>query len=150
MVKRFVLLLAGTLLAPALWAGEPATAAEPVKMTVYKSPTCGCCAKWVEYLEERNFDVTVVDQANLQTVKGQLGVGPQLQSCHTAVVDGYAIEGHVPAEDILRLLRERPAVAGLAAPGMPRHSPGMMSVEPRGYDVLTFTSSGETTKYSSY
>ncbi len=150
MVKRCFLLLAGTLLAPALWAGEPATAAESVKMTVYKSPTCGCCAKWVEYLEERNFDVSVVDQANLQTVRGQLGVGPQLQSCHTAVVDGYAIEGHVPAEDILRLLRERPAVAGLAAPGMPPNSPGMMSVEPRGYDVLTFTRSGETTKYASY
>jgi len=148
--KRLFLILAGTLLAPALWAGEPAATTEPVKMTVYKSPTCECCAKWVEYLEERNFDVSVVDQANLNTVKGQLGVAPQLQSCHTAVVDGYAIEGHVPAEDILRLLGERPAVAGLAAPGMPSHSPGMMGIEPRGFDVLTFTRSGETTTFSSY
>lgn len=150
MVKSLFLLLAGTLLAPALWAGEPTATKESVKMTVYKSPTCGCCGKWVEYLEERNFEVTVVDQANLQTVKGQFGVGTQLQSCHTAVVEGYAIEGHVPAEDILRLLAERPAVAGLAAPGMPQYSPGMMSDEPRGYDVLTFTRSGETTRFSSY
>lgn len=150
MVKRFFLLLVGTLLAPVLWAGEPAKQAESLSMTVYKSPSCGCCAKWVEYLEERNFNVKVVEQVDLLSVKGQLGVGPHLRSCHTAVIDGYAIEGHVPAEDILRLLSERPAVAGLAAPGMPRHSPGMMSVKPRGYDVLAFTRSGETTTYASY
>ena len=150
MVKRLIVILVGAVLAPALWAGEPAATTEPVKMTVYKSPTCGCCTKWVEYLQERDFDVTVVDQANLQTVQGQLGVAPELRSCHTAFVDGYAIEGHVPAEDILRLLREKPAVAGLTAPGMPPNSPGMMGVEPRGYDVLTFTRSGETTTFSSY
>jgi hypothetical protein len=149
-VRRSLLILAGILLAPALWAGEPAAITEPVRMTVYKSPTCGCCAKWVQYLEERNFDVTVVDLANLQTVKGQLGVAPRLQACHTAVVDGYAIEGHVPAEDILKLLGEKPAVAGLAVPGMPTNSPGMLSIEPRGYDVLTFTRSGEITTFSSY
>lgn len=150
-MKRNLLVLAGILLAPALWAGEPAATTEPVEMTVYKSPTCACCAKWVDYLEERNFDVTVVDLADLRSVRGQLGVGAQLQSCHTAVVEGYAVEGHVPAADILRLLSERPAVAGLAAPGMPSQSPGMTtSVEPRGYDVLTFTRSGETTKFSSY
>lgn len=76
-MRRSLLILAGILLAPALWAGEPAATTEPVRMTVYKSPTCGCCAKWVQYLEERNFDVTVVDLANLQTVKGQLGVAPR-------------------------------------------------------------------------
>ena len=150
MVKLLFLVLTGALLTPALWAGEPAATTEPIKMTVYKSPTCGCCAKWVEYLEARDFDVTVVDQADLRTVKGQLGVGPRLQSCHTAVVEGYAVEGHVPAQDIRRLLSQKPAVAGLAAPGMPRHSPGMISDEPRGYDVLTFTRSGEVTKFSSY
>lgn len=149
-MRRLFLFFIGALLAPALWAGEPVATTGPVKMTVYKSPTCGCCAKWVEYLEERDFDVTVVEQANLQTVKGQFGITPRLQSCHTAVVDGYAIEGHVPAEDIRRLLGERPAVAGLTAPGMPPYSPGMMSIEPRGYDVLTFDRSGETTIFSSY
>ena len=80
----------------------------------------------------------------------RLGVAPQVQSCHTGVVGGYTIEGHVPVEDILRLLREKPEVAGLSAPGMPRYSPGMMSIEPRDYDVVTFTRSGDTEVFSSY
>ena len=149
-MTRLVAILSLVALAPMLWVGGNAAAKDVIEATVYKSPTCGCCSKWVAYLEERDFKVKVVDQNDLTAVKGQLGVSPALRSCHTAVVDGYAIEGHVPVDDILRLLKERPAVAGLAAAGMPRHSPGMMSIEPKGYDVLSFTRAGDTTTFSAY
>jgi hypothetical protein len=148
-MRNLILILATALFAP-VWAGEPVATGKPMEMTVYKSPTCGCCADWVQYLEERDFEITVIDQPQMHAVKAEFGVPPQLQSCHTGVIDGYVIEGHVPAEDILRLLAERPAVTGLTAPGMPPYSPGMMSIEPRGYDVLSFTREGKTKVYSSY
>jgi hypothetical protein len=119
-------------------------------MTVYKSPTCACCAKWVDYLRRDGFDVRVVDGANMSTVKQYHGVTPGLASCHTAVIDGYVIEGHVPSADIRRLLRQRPAVLGLTAPGMPQFSPGMRSETPRGYDVLSFNKDGTLNVYSRY
>lgn len=119
-------------------------------ITVYKSPSCGCCAGWAEYLETRGFHVTVYDRTDLSDIKARYGIRPELQSCHTAVVDGYAIEGHVPADDIWRLLRERPRVTGLTAPGMPMMSPGMNSIEPKGYDVLSFDGDGATAVYSRY
>ncbi len=119
-------------------------------ITVYKSPSCGCCAGWVDYLRAEGFRVTVVDQYDIEGVKAKHGIGPSLRSCHTAIVDDYVIEGHVPANDIWRLLTERPDVTGLTAPGMPQMSPGMLSIEPRGYDVLTFDEEGETTVFSRY
>jgi hypothetical protein len=119
-------------------------------VTVYKSPTCGCCTGWADYLEENGFHVTVVDQRDLRDIKARYGIRPELQSCHTAIVDGYAIEGHVPVRDIRRLLAERPKVSGLTAPGMPAQSPGMAGPEPRGYDVLSFDRDGRTELYSRY
>lgn len=119
-------------------------------ITVYKSPSCGCCAGWADYLETRGFRVTVYDRTDLADIKAKYGIRPELQSCHTAVVEGYAIEGHVPADDIWRLLRERPRVTGLTAPGMPMMSPGMNSTEPQGYDVLSFDGEGSTAVYSRY
>ena len=117
------------------FAADPATSAQPI--TVYKTPSCGCCQAWVDYLGRNGFDVTAHNLDELTTVKQRLGfTNPALYSCHTAVVDGYVIEGHVPAADILRLLDERPPLLGLTAPDMPRYSPGMMSEQPRGYDVL--------------
>ena len=106
-------------------------------VTVYKSPTCGCCASWVDHLRENGFTVDVQDVDDLQTVKAEHGIPAALQSCHTAIVDGYVVEGHVPAGDVKRLLVERPDAAGLAVPGMPVGSPGMEqgdTVQP--YDVL--------------
>lgn len=106
-------------------------------VTVYKSPTCGCCSAWVDHLRENGFPVETVDVDDLQAVKAEYGIPPGLQSCHTAVVDGYVVEGHVPAADVKRLLAERPEAAGLAVPGMPVGSPGMEqgdTAEP--YDVL--------------
>lgn len=121
--------------------------APPTQMQVYKSPTCGCCKAWVAKMREAGFDVRVtdLDDAALQAEKAKRGVGDNLASCHTAVVNGYIVEGHVPAADIQRMLQEKPAVAGLAAPGMPRGSPGMeMGGAKDAYDVVAFTKLGKT------
>ena len=122
--------------------------AKPI--TVYKSPTCGCCAGWAEYLQKNGFQVSIVDRHDLSDLKARHGITPALRSCHTAIVDGYAIEGHVPADDIWRLLKEKPEAAGLTAPGMPIMSPGMNSIEPSGYDVLLYEKGGQTQVFSRY
>ena len=93
--------------------------------TVYKSPTCGCCAEYVAHLERNGYRVDVQHPANLDSIKRQFGVDPQLGSCHTMVLDGYTFEGHVPVDAVNRVLRERPQIRGLAVPGMPAGSPGM-------------------------
>ena len=113
---------------------------------VYKTPTCGCCAAWVTHLREAGFAVAVVDTADLAPLKAQFGVPSGLGSCHTARVGGYTVEGHVPAADVARLLRERPAdVAGIAVPGMPLGSPGMeVPGQPaQPYDVVAFGPKGQ-------
>jgi len=123
------------------------------EITVYKSATCTCCHKWVKYLENKGFIVKAYNRTDMDTVKKSLGVMPGLASCHTAMVDGYLIEGHVPASDIRRLLAEKPNnVLGLTAPGMPRYSPGMQpkGLAPKGYDVLTFDKQGNTQLFNSY
>jgi hypothetical protein len=121
-------------------------------ITVYKSRTCGCCAKWVDYLRDESFTVTVHDEEGMDRLKDELGVPPPLRSCHTALVDQYLVEGHVPAADIRRLLSERPKIAGLTAPGMPSQSPGMAEpgAKPEGYDVLAFQRDGATRTFARY
>ena len=124
-------LLSLTLLFVACSSGQSATATDTQsvnalpKMVVYKSPTCGCCGKWVEHMRDNGFLVDVVEENDLTRRKRSLGVPAALGSCHTAVVDGYVIEGHVPAQDVHKLLAERPQGKGLAVPGMPAGSPGM-------------------------
>jgi hypothetical protein len=109
-------------------------------LVVYKSATCGCCKAWVKHMSDNGFSVEAhdVDDLNFYKQKAKLGAGQG--SCHTAFIDGYAIEGHVPADDVLRLLAERPDVSGLTAPGMPQISPGMAAegVPPKDYDVLSY------------
>ncbi len=122
--------------------------ADSVMITVYKSPTCGCCVKWVDHLEAGGLAVEAIDVENLAWIKKENGVPARLHSCHTALVDGYVIEGHVPVEDILRLLEERPDIAGLAVPRMPIGSPGMEGPNPEPYDVLAFTKQGSTHTYA--
>jgi hypothetical protein len=125
---------------------SPAPAVE-----VFKSPTCGCCANWVKHLEAHGFATKVTDVEDMTQVKSKYGVPGRLQSCHTGVVNGYVLEGHVPAADVQRLLKERPAVVGVAVPGMPVGSPGMEvgnTVQP--YDVLTFNKQGQTTVFASH
>lgn len=121
----------------------PAAPAAPV-VTVYKSPTCGCCSKWVDHLKSAGFQVKAIDREDMDEIKALNGVTDALASCHTALVGGYVVEGHVPAADIQRLLKEKPKVAGLAAPGMPMGSPGMEGSHKDAYDVVTFDKAGRT------
>ena len=138
-----ILLLTVTLAAAAAAAllfYAPTSQAEGPAIRVHKTPWCGCCGDWVAHLEANGFEVTVVEQEDLTPVKDLLGVPRPLGSCHTAQVDGYVIEGHVPAADIRRLLLERPdGVRGLAVLGMPVGSPGMEMGDRRDpYDVVAF------------
>jgi len=128
----------GVLAAGALF-GARRLAAEPAPMLkVWKDPGCGCCSGWVEHLRRSGFAVEAIDTADLAAVKTALGVPAELASCHTAKIETYVIEGHVPAAAIRRLLAERPAGLGLAVPGMPIGSPGMEGGTPQPYDVVLF------------
>jgi len=143
MIRTLMLVLAALLLAhPTRVGAEQARSV----IEVYKSPTCGCCSKWVEHLRAHGFTVRATDTAAVDELKAKHGVPRALRSCHTALVSGYVIEGHVPASDVERLLRERPALAGLAVPGMPIGSPGMEGpggkTEP--YDVIAFDEDGRS------
>ena len=128
-------------------------AAESPSITVWKSPTCGCCNDWITHLEENGFSVTKYDEGSYEAMK-RLGMPPRYGSCHTAEIEGYAIEGHVPAREILRLIDERPDAIGLSVPAMPRGSPGMDGpqygnvVDP--YDVLLIDRDGEASVFQSY
>ena len=117
---------------------------------VWKSPTCGCCKDWIAHMEANGFRTLVHDTGNT-AVRGRLGIDMKYGSCHTARVDGYAIEGHVPATDIRRLLKERPKAIGLAVPGMPIGSPGMDGPEYNGrkdpYDVLLIATDGNASVF---
>ncbi|MEQ1760664.1 MAG: DUF411 domain-containing protein [Vicinamibacterales bacterium] len=134
-----------------LVSGSRALAQTP-QIDVVRDPTCGCCLNWVTHLEKAGFTVTVTESTDMDAVKDKRGVPKGARSCHTGVVAGYVLEGHVPAADVKRLLKDRPKVAGLAVPGMPVGSPGMESstgrVQP--YDVLAFDTAGKTSVFASY
>jgi hypothetical protein len=135
---------AATAVAPTPVAGLPA-------VTVYKNPSCGCCVKWVEHMQAAGFKVSVSDSPDPEPVKKQFGIGTGLRSCHTALVEGYAVEGHVPAQDVMRLLKERPKVTGIAVPGMPVGSPGMeLGSRKDPYQVLAFTKDGSTSVFANH
>ena len=121
-------------------------------VTVYKSPTCGCCTMWEQHLTKAGFNVVSKTSDDMSEIRKQFGVPENAGSCHTAIVGGYVIEGHVPADDIKKLLKTRPSVAGLAAPGMPPKSPGMQpeGEKPSGYDVLSFDRQGNSKIFTSY
>ncbi len=146
-MKKVAILLA---LLGMLGSGANALAQEPPAMTVWKSPWCGCCAKWVEHMRAAGFEVQVEEVEDLGLVKRMAAVPENLQSCHTAQVGGYTIEGHVPAADVLRLLEERPDTHGLFVPGMPSGSPGMENGEHDPYDVLMLKRGGTTEVFSSH
>lgn len=117
---------------------------QPRAMTVYKSPTCGCCSAWIEHVQKAGFTCTVRDLPDLTEVKASFGIPRALESCHTAQIGGYLVEGHVPADLIQKLLREKPTARGLAVPGMPIGSPGMEGGTPERYQVLLFDKAGTT------
>jgi hypothetical protein len=136
----------------ALSAAAAQQVAQAGPVTVYKTATCGCCGKWVEHLQRAGFNVVAADvsHADLMDIKRQNGVAGEHASCHTATVDGYTIEGHVPADAIARLLQEAPTdVKGLAVPGMPVGSPGMEGSYSEPYDIIAFDGSGGSSVYES-
>lgn len=123
-----------------------AAAAKPTPITVYKDPSCGCCKNWVDHLRANGFAPDVHDRSDMDALKDSLGVPAKLRSCHTAVVEKYVIEGHVPAADVKQLLATKPAkTVGVAVPGMPAGSPGMeMGGRVDRYDVVAFAPGGAT------
>lgn len=121
-----------------------------LEMTVYKTKTCGCCAKWVEHMRSNGFKAIVNDVPSTAEYRRQFGVPASLQSCHTAVVSGYTFEGHVPASEIRRFLKERPKSKGLAVPGMPAGSPGMEGGRSDAYSVMRFEKDGGISIYKKY
>jgi len=128
------------------------TAFHGTKVKMYKSPNCDCCAAWAKHLQKFGYQVTTHKRDDMDVVKTTYGVSSKNSSCHTALIEGYVIEGHVPAEDVNRLLRERPNIVGLTAPGMPMHSPGMQAAnkKPHGYDVLAWMQDGQVTIFHHY
>ncbi len=141
------------LLAAAIVAGafliSGSAAADPATIQVYKTPTCSCCTKWIDHLREAGFDVEATDLPDLTAFKAMNGIPNDLSSCHTAIVEGYLIEGHVPASDITKLLKERPKIAGLTVPGMPMGSPGMEHPDPERHEAFEVLAFGGTTESGS-
>jgi hypothetical protein len=142
--RRFLELAALSLVA------TPVFAATPERIDVYKTPACGCCGQWIEHLKQNGFAVTVHEVGDTTPMRRKAGFPDRMASCHTAFVEGYAVEGHVPAADIGRLLKERPKAIGLAVPGMPRGSPGMEAARADPYDVLLVRANGAVEVYRSY
>lgn len=134
-IPRFMLLAGLIVLQPSVNAEEN----QSVNMVVYRSPSCGCCGKWLAHMQDNQFKVRDVLSDDMQAVKARLGVPAHLASCHTALVNGYVIEGHVPANDVKRLLTQKQPVDGLAVPGMPIGTPGMeMGGRQDPYQVVSF------------
>ncbi|MBS0336212.1 MAG: DUF411 domain-containing protein [Proteobacteria bacterium] len=139
--RRTFMLAASAMLGLGVLPAARAQQAPPI-VTVYKSPACGCCGEWVKHIQASGFRVETHDVADMAPLKRRFGVPDELSSCHTAIVAGYTIEGHVPATDIKRLLRERTKAKGLAVPGMVVGSPGMEQGRPQPYATLVFGDGG--------
>lgn len=155
MQKRSLLRLGGLAVAAAISAASapPAhqTSSAAIEVTVFKSPTCGCCKEWVEHLRKHAFTVVSKNTSDVSNVKRTAHVPTGLYSCHTAFVNGYVVEGHVPAEDIHRMLKDKPKIAGIAVPGMPAGSPGMEAGSRKdAYDVVAFKRDGTTSVFAKH
>ncbi len=156
MMRLFLLLsllftLSATARAGSVW-DEPKVALEGTpEIRVYYSPTCGCCKEWLAHLDKHGFKVVALERHDMASVKRELGLPPKVASCHTAVIEGYLIEGHVPADDIKRLLRDRPALKGLSVPQMPVGTPGMeMGNRKDPFAVVSFDEAGNIGVFSQY
>jgi len=130
---------------------ETLSTSKPVDIVVYRSPTCECCGRWLEHLKKNNFNVKEIVTDDVQAIKDKYGVSETMASCHTAIVDGYVIEGHVPANDIMKLLKTKPKIVGIAVPGMPSGTPGMeMGDRKDAYNVMSFDKENHYAVFSSY
>ncbi len=143
LLARGIAATAAAVVSPALL-----RAAAGTPMLVYKDPNCGCCHNWVEIMRTSGFEVSVKDTDDMASIKTRYKVGRNLASCHTALVGGYVVEGHVPADVIRKLLADKPKVLGIAVPGMPVGSPGMEGGAKQAYDVVTFDSAGKTSVFA--
>ena len=150
-LKSVRTLVASALLGLTTLGGISTAVAADDEVVMYKDPNCGCCGKWADHMREHGFKVKEVATAQMGQVKGEAGVPQALGSCHTAKVGGYVVEGHVPAADVRRMLTEKPAIAGISAPGMPMGSPGMEGPYPADrYDVVSFDAQGRTAVFASH
>jgi hypothetical protein len=151
MVRILALTFLAALLLTACTGGASArNSTDTINVRVFRSPTCSCCGAWVEYMEQNGFNVMVEDVLDMAPIKARYQVPPELQSCHTAIVDGFVIEGHVPVREILRLIAERPDVIGLAVPGMPAGAPGMEGTAQDPFDVIAFDDAGQVQIFAQY
>ena len=144
--SALVVALVAPIYASQTTARKAAPAAQPI--VVYKTASCGCCGKWVEHLKAAGFAPTVHTLQSMDEAPVRKQIPSELRSCHTATLEGYLVEGHVPADVIRKLLKEKPRVEGIAVPGMPAGSPGMESNTPEPYDVVTFDATGKTTVFA--
>ena len=145
------LLVAVMVMSAAFVHAEQKTTPKVPLITVYKSPTCGCCEKWITHLRKQGFDVSSQDSNKMPKVKQVIGVKPEYQSCHTAIIGDYYIEGHVPGDDIRRLLKEKPDALGLSVPGMHVGSPGMeQGNKKQHYTVYLIKKDGKKVVYHQY
>lgn len=148
-VAALILLLAACAAPPATDVEDPGAAASARSMTVYRSPDCSCCHVWADIARREGWTVATVDVLDMTEFKARHGVPVDAQSCHTAVIDGYVVEGHVPLAAVDRLLADRPEIDGIALPGMPAGSPGMGGVAAAPFEVLALDG-GETSAFGSY
>ncbi|HEV7291320.1 MAG TPA: DUF411 domain-containing protein [Devosia sp.] len=144
--RRSFIVLTGAAVAASVWS-LPVLASESHDLAVWKDPWCGCCGGWVAHMQAAGHAAEVTELEDMEALKDEFGVPAELRSCHTAQIAGYVLEGHVPAQAVEKLLRERPDVIGLAVPGMPLGSPGMGAPEgtpPDTYEVIAFGREGHT------
>ncbi len=149
--RRFLTLAGGLVAASAYLSSSGPSLARPA-MRVHRDPSCGCCEAWVAHVRRAGFDARIEVSADIDAVKRRLGVPEALASCHTAEIDGYLLEGHVPAEAIEKLLAERPAIRGLAVPGMPIGSPGMETpgMAPEPFRIVAFAANGGMSVFADF
>ena len=151
MTHTFVQRFSSVLVAAMALTGAVVTAqGDQPTVLVYKTPTCGCCTKWVDHLQANGFKVVTQHRDDLTSLRQQHKVPQQVTSCHTALVGSYVVEGHVPAADVKKLLAEKPKVKGIGVPGMPIGSPGMEGPSPQRYNTLAFTEDGKTSVFASH
>ena len=138
-------------LAESVWDTPKQVLDKPVDIVVYRSPTCNCCSKWIEHLKKHNFNVKDIIKKDMQSVKKQLNIPASMASCHTAVVNGYWVEGHVPADDIKTMLTTKPDILGISVPGMPSGTPGMeMGGRKDAFNVISLDKQGKAQLYKDY
>jgi hypothetical protein len=139
---------ASALGALALVAPRLLEAAAPLKMTVYKSPSCGCCKEWITYMKKEGFELKVIDMDDVSEIKRSAGVPPSMESCHTGLIGTYVVEGHVPADLVRKMVAEKPKFLGLSVPGMVSGPPGMEQGPKQPYQVISFTRDAKTAVYA--